>query len=78
MKCESTLKCQPYHVTHFFSFSGGYFKSKDELHHVEGFLLREKEKKKFLFGNWTETFCSAPVDALEEAFGVKAEKVESW
>ena len=56
-------------------FSGGYFKSKDELHHVEGFLLKGKEKKKFLFGNWTETFCSAPVEALEEAFGVKSEKV---
>ena len=58
-------------------FPGGWFSGTDDLHTVEGFVVdRNKKKLAFLYGKWTEFLCSVDIDAVEEFFGVKSEKID--
>lgn len=52
---------------------GGWFSSNgSDLHTVEGFLVdKDKKKKRFIYGRWTEFLCSVDVDSLQDHFNFK-------
>ncbi len=56
---------------------GGWFSGGNDLHFVEGFIVdRNKQKKRFIYGRWTEFICCVDIPSLEEHLGAKVDKVD--